>query len=231
MISVALMTYRRKNMLQEAIQSFLEQDRPDCELIIVNDDVNVKYELDKPYDNIFVFNCNRRFSCIGKKLKFAFDNASYEHIYRLDDDDLLNLEAMDTLSVHAELFPGYDLWRSNEVEFFIDNAYKGRGSSVNNGNMFSKKYINSISKWDLFKAEDTYMVVDCNPNTLTINKPTMLYRWGMETYHISAVNPDTKEGVYNYVDNLSLFESGKTTLVPGFERDYYGQIKNALQQM
>lgn len=224
MISVLTLTYKRHDLLEECIQSFLEQDRGDCELVIINDDPSVQYEMDQTYENIQIYNYTARFSCIGSKLREGFNKVNFPWIYRLDDDDLLNRGALDILSLTAEQHPEFDLWRSSEVEYFNNNVYQGRGSSVNNGNMFSSKYISSIPRWDMFKAEDTYMVFGLSPNTYTIEQPTMLYRWGMRTYHISAVDPDTKEGVYSYVDSISNSESGKATLVPRFKQDYYGQI-------
>ena len=37
MISVITMKYKRHKVLEEAIQSFLEQDFKDCEMVVLND--------------------------------------------------------------------------------------------------------------------------------------------------------------------------------------------------
>ena len=64
-ISILTLTYNRHEILQEAIQSFVLQDRPDCEMIILNDQVNVEYVCHIP--NIRVFNIKSRFPSIFDK--------------------------------------------------------------------------------------------------------------------------------------------------------------------
>ena len=48
MISVLTLTYKRPILLEEAIQSFLEQNRADCEMVIINDNPEVDYVFNHP---------------------------------------------------------------------------------------------------------------------------------------------------------------------------------------
>ena len=66
MISVVTLTYSRTNLLEEAVNSFLLQDDPSFEMIIVNDKHNLTYTINHP--NIKIINLENRTSCILEKL-------------------------------------------------------------------------------------------------------------------------------------------------------------------
>ena len=68
-----MLTYKRRHLLEEAIESFLKQNQEDCELIIVNDEANVKYSYDDP--RIKIFNFAEKYNSITSKLKLAFSLA------------------------------------------------------------------------------------------------------------------------------------------------------------
>ncbi len=87
MISVVTLTYKRRHLLEEAIESFLQQNQADCEMVIINDDVDVKYEYKD--SRIRIFNLAKRYTSIREKLQLGFFLASNDYMFRLDDDDLL----------------------------------------------------------------------------------------------------------------------------------------------
>ena len=59
-------------------------------MVIVNDSPDNFYTYDHP--QIKIFNLKERFSSISQKLKWGFEQCSFDFIYRLDDDDLLKIE-------------------------------------------------------------------------------------------------------------------------------------------
>ena len=52
MISVLTLTYGRKTLLEEAIQSFINQNDDQSEMVIINDEQNVHYNINHPNVNI-----------------------------------------------------------------------------------------------------------------------------------------------------------------------------------
>ena len=116
MISVVTLTYKRQHLLEEAIESFLQQNQHDCEMIIVNDDNNVKYNYSDP--RIKIFNFAEKYTSITSKLKLAFSLASCDYMYRLDDDDLLAKDSLKHAKDVIRNNPGYDIYRSKSPLFF-----------------------------------------------------------------------------------------------------------------
>ena len=98
-------------------------------------------------------------------------------------------------------------------------------------------YLNRIVFPDKSGNEDVDIVYGNNAKIMTSTKEiyTMIYRWGMKTYHISGMGEQTNDGILNWTDkivtgvqagfNEMTQETGIITLNPFFENDYYSQIK------
>lgn len=223
MISVLTLTYQRHHLLEEAIESFRRQYSKDDEMVIINDSPDVKYTIDDK--NIKIVNLSDRFSSIGKKLEFGYKQCSSDYIYRLDDDDLLLPYALLNVTSAITKQPFYDIYRSSTHLYFCHNEYINKSDSINNGNCYSKKYLDSITFPEKSGDEDVYITFHNNAKIFTIDKPTMAYRWGMNTYHISGMGIKPNSEILDRTDNLIKKESGIIKLNPHFKHEYYQQIK------
>jgi glycosyltransferase involved in cell wall biosynthesis len=225
MISILTLTYQRHELLEEAIHSFLLQLTDDTEMVIINDSDRVRYSFDHP--NIKIYNSKIRFSSIGKKLEYGFSKCSGDWIYRLDDDDLLSPYALELIKKYTSENPNVDIVRDAQHYFFENNEYKGLSGSVNNGNCYNKDYIKRVGSFiDKSVIEDTWLTFE---NNATIHKEdsdkcTMIYRWGMGTYHISGMGNLPNEQIYKITDRSNT-ENGVIKLDPKFKEDYWSQIK------
>lgn len=236
MISVLTITYQRSHLLEEAIESFLRQDFVgESEMIIVNDSSEVKYVYDHP--KIKIYNVENRFSTIWHKLHYGFQVATYNHIYRLDDDDLLAPWALTNAWQDIVDNVDFEIYRSNGHYFFSNNKFQYISDNVNTGNIYTKSYIERIAEkmTDVQMGEDTTMTFKFNANTYLSKreKKTMIYRWGMGTYHISgmgvqdcnSMNKRTDELVSEIAEkNNGAREAGIIKLQPHFKHEYYSQI-------
>jgi glycosyltransferase involved in cell wall biosynthesis len=223
-ISIATLTYRRENLLEEAIHSFLLQNRHDCEMVVVNDYKNVQYYIDAP--NVRIINCEERFSSIGEKLKFCFNNCKHNYMYRLDDDDLLCEGGLDAMCAEITQNPGYDVYRSKYSYYTHNNNYVSSPSNVNNGNCYSKQYVSTVSNWDKSCDEDVFITYRNNANIYEFESKTMIYRWGMGTYHISGIGAGKKhQDYFNVADRLGSNTKNLYKLEPKFKQDYYDKIR------
>jgi glycosyltransferase involved in cell wall biosynthesis len=226
MISVLTITYKRHHLLEEAIQSFLVQDKMNlCEMVIVNDNPEVDYVYDHP--NIKIFNVKERFPSIASKLKWGFEQCSTNFIYRLDDDDLLAPGALfNVMKTIIEQALDYDIYRSVDHFFFVNNIFESRGGNINNGNLYTKKYLNRIIWPDKSGDEDVHITYLQNAVICEKVPTTMIYRWGMATLHISGMGIQPNEVILAQADKVLDNTKGVIHLNPHFDNDYYGQLPN-----
>lgn len=226
MLSILTLTYQRHELLEEAMHSFLLQLQDDTEMVIINDSANVKYSFDHP--NVKIYNCKTRFSSVGKKLEWGFSKCNGDWIYRLDDDDLLSPYALELNKKYREDYPNKDILRDDKHYYFENNIYKGISGAINTGNCYNKKYINRVGSFiDESVIEDNWLTFQNNADMYIADtgKYTMIYRWGMGTYHISGMGQLSNSQIYKITDR-SNSEKGVIRLNPHFKEDYWSQIKS-----
>jgi glycosyltransferase involved in cell wall biosynthesis len=224
MISVLTLTYKRHHLLEEAIQSFILQNKEDCEMVIINDNLNVDYVYNHP--NIKIVNHKDRFPSISAKLEWGFTQCKYDYVYRLDDDDLLGPDGLSIAKNNIIKNPNYDVYRSSGMYFFCENNYEGIKSNINNGNIYSKSYLNRIIFPKNSIGEDSNITFGHNAKIYESleNTPTMIYRWGMNTLHISGMGNVSNEEVLKKADEVLDNTTGIIELNPKFMQDYYSKI-------
>lgn len=225
MISVLCITYKRPHLLLEALQSFLEQNREDCEFVIINDNPEVEYVCDIP--NVNVVNRATKFLHLTDKIKFGAKICQYDYIFRLDDDDLLTPGALDGIISEMKETPGMDIYKCEHMHFFENNLYKSTVVGINTGIAYEKDFLIKASVKQCSFGEDREVLAACDHDKLHYLKTIgMIYRWGMGEYHVSGMGDISSEKVNSWIDRTSKETPGINVLKPGFQNDYYGQIKN-----
>lgn len=225
MISVLTLTYQRHHLLEEAIQSYLNQDyKGESELVIINDCPQVMYSFKHP--KIKIYNIGTRFSSVGSKLEWGMKNTNGDYVYRLDDDDLMAPWALSLQNDYIENNTGYDVYRCQHHYFFSNNEYQALSDSINNGNCYSRDFINRINWIDKSIGEDNHITFHQNANIFTGNtgKYSMAYRWGMGVYHISGMGDKPNNEIYQMTDKSNT-ENGIIYLKPNLKKDYWSEIK------
>ena len=227
MISVLTLTYQRHHILEEDIQSLLIQDwEGESEMVVLNDSPVVKYVFNHP--KVRIINCDTRFSSIGKKLEYGFAQCKGDYIYRLDDDDLMASWALSLQAKYRELEPDKEIYRCQKHYFFCHNKYEGLSDNINNGNSYSKAYTERINYPDVSGPEDNNITFHQNASIYIgdLEHYSMIYRWGMGTFHISGMgveNP-TEYILAKVDDSVNVLEEGIIPLTPHFKNDYYAQL-------
>jgi glycosyltransferase involved in cell wall biosynthesis len=224
MISVLTLTYKRHHLLEEAIQSFLAQELPpECEMVVINDNAEVDYVYNHP--KVRIINHKERFPSISAKIKWGYQQCKGEHIYRLDDDDLLAPWALQNVQTDIDNNPGFDVYRSKGMYFFVNNKYKGESSNINNGNVYTKAYLDRIKWPDTSFGEDVDITFHQNGRIYESKlKHTMIYRWGMNTFHISGMGKQTNQKILAEADRMLANTKGVIQLRPHFKNDYYAEL-------
>ena len=224
MISVLTLTYKRHHLLEEAIQSFILQNKEDCEMVIINDNPNVDYIL-KNNSNIKIINYKFRFESISDKIEWGYKQCKNEYIYRLDDDDLLTPWALQNVQTDIDNNPGFDVYRSKGMYFFVNNIFERENSNINNGNVYTRTYFNRIKWPDTSIGEDADITFHKDGKIYESKlKSTMLYRWGMGSLHISGMGHQPNQVILDQADKVLDNTTGTIELNPKFLNDYYGQI-------
>ena len=224
MLSVLTPTYKRRALLEEAIYSFLLQAEPETEMVIINDCPTVWYDYYHP--KIKIYNLDERFSSLGKKLEFGFQECRYPYVYRLDDDDLLAPNALRTVRQDITDHPGFEIYRTDKNYYFEHNRYVDIGGSLNNGNVYAKPYLERITYPDISYGEDAAITWEQGGATyVATHAPTMCYRWGMATYHLSHGDYNSKNTeLLATADRLGDQETGYVRLTPQFRQDYWAML-------
>jgi glycosyltransferase involved in cell wall biosynthesis len=234
MISVLTLTYQRHQLLEEAIESYLRQDyKGESEMVIINDSPKVEYVFEHP--KIRIINLKERFPSVGQKLKFGFSQCKYDYIYRLDDDDLLSPWALSHTWEDIKAHPDYEIYRSDGHYYFENNKFLGIGGSVNNGNVYTRKYLSRIEIPEISCGEDYTMTFNFDAKIYKSprEQKTMIYRWGMNTFHVSGMGNISNDEMRDWTDRIvstgvvekaNRRETGKLLLHPHFGDDYFRQI-------
>lgn len=228
MISVLTITYKRHHLLEEAIESFLRQENKiptskEREMVIINDNADVDYVFDHPL--VRIINHKERFPSIAAKLEWGYKQCKYDHIYRLDDDDLLAPWALDNVCFDIAHNPGHEIYRSKGMYFFVNNKYEGENSNINNGNVYSKAYLDRIKFPDKSGDEDADITFGHKATIYESKlKHSMLYRWGMGTFHISGLGQQPNQVILDHADKVLDNTTGVIELKPHFKEDYYSNL-------
>lgn len=193
-VSVLVMTWKRTEMLEECLESYLRQNKfQNTELVIVNDDPNILYQFEHP--NVRIFNVPT-FEKFMQKMKFGIDQCKGEYVYRLDDDDLLAENGLDYLMKDINENPGFDIYMGGGhwyVAYKGNNINNGLGGAVNNGNCWSKASIMSLD-WENAPeppGEDQWMIHREGFKIHHSKNPNMIYRWEGVSYHLTYLENDS----------------------------------------
>lgn len=227
MISVLTLTYKRHHLLEEAIESFLLQNYIGAtEMVIINDNPEVDYVFDDPM--IRIINCKTRFPSIAAKIEWGYKQCKYPWVYRLDDDDLLTPWALDHAAKDILNNRDFDIYRSKGMYFFSENKFEGIRDNINNGNVYTKTYLDRITFPDKSGNEDEDITFHHGAKIYTSElQPTMIYRWGMSTLHISGMGNNNSEAIFAQADKVLDNSKGMIHLRPHFISNYYEQINDS----
>ncbi len=223
-VSCLCPTYNRAphnlRLVEEAIESFLRQDYPNKELLVLNDTPGQTLCFDHP--EVRMVNTPFRCSTLGAKRNLMASMASGELICVWDDDDIS--------------LP----WRlSKSVELLGDAEYYNAGrywylerGNLHHDHVCGTSYFTSIYRKttyqelggtpDLSLGEDQAMDAKLRTRKVAEQPPLPLeewyyvYRWGVSPVHLSGVVGDT---YYAALGKLPIVE-GEFQLNPHWERDY-----------
>ena len=235
--SVFVATYNRvatnKYLLEECLESFLKQDYPNCELVIVNDHPKQAIVYDHP--RVKIFNLSQRFKTLGEKLNAAVGFCSGEILMPCDDDDVaLPNHVSDGVARLGE----FSYWNPKGY-FYIPATNKiqhpGAIGYSHNCSAFTKEAFEKVGGYPAISGpqdaamdgklralNDTSPLVHAGPEEWTF-----IYRFGQHNIHLSAFS-DTQKAYDDYEKQAKA--SGVYQLQPHWRYAYDDLAKRFVQE-
>jgi glycosyltransferase involved in cell wall biosynthesis len=242
LISCICPTYNRpphhQHLLEEAIESFLRQDYPHKELIVLNDTPG--QELSCEAEAVAVVNVSRRFRTLGEKWNAAVGLSRGDLIAPWDDDDI---------SLPWRL--SYSVERLGDADYFNPRAYwnvlkgqlrhDGPIGYGHNAGLYTRAAFELVGGHKpISLGLDRYLdreftsrlerVID--PKTRKSPPPAMeewfyIYRWGVSPAHVSARSDGDGSRRYAEIGARPVV-SGCYYLQPAWQRDYVQATRDAI---
>jgi glycosyltransferase involved in cell wall biosynthesis len=238
LVSCICGTYNRppdyQHLLEEAIESFVRQDYPHKELIVLNDCPEQVLDCDAP--GVRVVNVSSRFPSLGDKWNAAIDLSRGELIAPWNDDDI-SLPKRLSFSVErlgdADYFNprSYWFWDNDGLHFDHPIGY------AHNASLFTRTAFHAVGGYpSISLGEDAAMdnalltrmehVVDPHRGYPALDKSEWfyIYRWGVNPVHVSS---RANEGFYQEIGKLPI-ENACFHLSPNWRTDYEAATRRML---
>ena len=205
LISIAITTYDRKELLIETIRSVLDQSITDIEIIVGND--NISRKVDEVYTGIkdprIRYINNERNLGEWPNLQHLFNISTGYYFTSLADDDLYNKNFLKEIQqiINKYNFPeciytsftevkaDFDLILSEDTlddemtgEVFLEKYIKHELKAMGNCGIFKRetlRKLGGIADWDTKSYADTWMTFYLAANVgriIYINKPMIYFR-------------------------------------------------------
>jgi cellulose synthase/poly-beta-1,6-N-acetylglucosamine synthase-like glycosyltransferase len=235
LVSCICPTYGRppayQHLLEEAIESFLRQDYPNKELIVLNDCPGQELVCDAP--GVRVVNAPERFATLGEKYNAAVDLAHGDLLAPWEDDDI-SLPWRLSLSVErlgdADYFNPQRYWFLDDAGLHFDHDM-GYGHNLS---LFTRRAFEAVGGYPAISgAQDAVMdgalrsKVGCvqgvghGQEELSRREWYYIYRWGVQPVHFSA--SAAPENLYEEV-GMRPVQSGSFRLHPHWHVDYEAAV-------
>lgn len=230
----------RQYLLEEAIESFVRQDYPDKELLILND--NSQQILTCAAPNVIIINVPQRFQSLGEKYNALVGLSSGWLLAPWEDDDI-SLPWRLSLSVRALAVADADYYNPRRYWFYQDAKYHhqhkqgvGHACSVYTRHAFTLAggypFISGAQDM-VFDRKLLHMAVSCGAPVndspeLHISKWFYIGRWDTGSSHLSG-NMD-HEKYYARAGNHR-HKAGTYQLRPHWRVDYTAAIRDRLCQL
>jgi glycosyltransferase involved in cell wall biosynthesis len=234
LISCLMPTYNRPPhgmaLLEEAVESFLRQDYPNKELLVLNDTPGQILDCSAP--GVTVFNVDTRMPDLGTKVAYLIERARGNVFCRWDDDDI-HLPWRLSLSLRKLGKRGY--WRP--TGFWFDDGVlrlSERLGYYHSLGIFRRNLLDRIGGYPRAYAADKVEDVCFNEaaaregmdfaEDLSAAEHFYIYRWNTGSPHVSALG----------CGNEAWRQRGTQPIVPGrfqieprWQRDYVEQTRQA----
>ena len=185
---MSCLTYGRTPLLEEAVQSFLQQDYHDKEMVIFNSMQGQRLTFSHP--QVKVVNHPSRPSTLGETRNLCIEHCTGDYIAILDDDDIILKGYLSWLAAHV----GDMDWIRQGSKFTVKRGIVQKmGGAANNQLMFKRSAWEAVGGYpqmdsgedDVFRKaliqKTKGKTLQCEPREIGF-----IYRFGHGLYNISS---------------------------------------------
>lgn len=238
-ISCTCITFDRPRLLEEAIQSFLEQDyKGEMEMVILNDQAKVKLKISDKYQSekrkIKIYNIEDKAITVGAKRNHCTKLATGLVIFPWDDDDI---HFKWRVSMTIDRMKNTHYWKPDRLWFMNHGEIKSGGPTITMAPSmagYSKELFDKVGGYDHIDSgqdqtlenkfvKSGYRIVD----KIKPEEIYYVYRFaGTGSPHLSSqgygkgIRMDAGSGLIR-VENL----------IPQYRDDYLSTIKKTIANM
>jgi len=234
-ISCWCATYGRRELLNEAVESFLRQDYDgEKELVILNDDPDVRYEFDHP--EIVVINSPTRYDNLGQKFNALIDKCTGEYITPWADDDI---RLPHTLTLLYNAVNGRRHASVNRYIYSVGlndpkmHMMRGEvyGASITAKSLWSEVggFPETNSGEDQGFMKKIHKRGEFHLHRMRDDEVYFMYRWGTKSYHVSAFG--TGKGWNEAKRQVDKTEKGTFRIEPKWNMDYVQLTQSFIQRL
>ena len=237
-VSCVCPTYNRPPdyqwLLEESIESFLRQDHPEKELIVLNDCPEQELVCEAP--GVSIINVPRRFHTIGEKYNGAIALSDGEFIAPWDDDDITlpwRLSKSLELLGNADYYNPRGYWLLDSKGLHLDH-HKGPAPC---SWLYTRRAFDLVDGYPhMSDREDRVMNrrLRDHPNIKTAKRGRLspsewyyVYRWGISAAHLS--HWARGENRYREIGSRPV-RPGVYILRPHWREDYVAKTRSRLAQ-
>jgi glycosyltransferase involved in cell wall biosynthesis len=221
-------------LVEHAVGSFLAQNHPNTELILVNDCPEQVFQLQHP--KIRVINRAERFQTLGEKLNFAISQCQGDYICRFDDDDIsfpwrLRYSLNKLWQTRSEIWQSREIWMKTGagLQFEDTGVYPAPSKAIWTRQLLEKvsgfTVMNSGQDIDL-EHKIRRLGVEVVREPVGLEKTYYFYRWHSPSYHLSAKG----DASYARIGQLPV-SPGRISLHPAKIDDYVTEIRHHIQTL
>ena len=245
LVSCICPTYNRppshQLLVEEAIESFLRQDYPNKELIVLNDCPEQELVCDAP--GVRIVNHPVRYDTLGEKCNALVDLAAGPLIAMWDDDDI-SLPWRLSFSVErlgeADYFNPRAYWFLPPAGLVHDHAV----GYAHNASLFRKTAFEAVGGYreissgydrdiDHALLSGSFEVVDPwyrKSDPVAIDEWFYLYRWGVSQRHVSVSEDADGADAYAAIGERPI-EAATYYLNPHWREDYIEMVGSKIEEI
>ena len=101
----------------------------------------------------------------------------------------------------------------------------GQSGNINNGNVYTKSFLDRIEFPSTGVGEDNIIIRTVVEYINLKLAHTMIYRWGMNTLHVSGMGQVSDQAINDQADKVLNNVKGKINLAPQFLNDYWSHLE------